>query len=300
MNLFPSWLKGVVGSVFKIPIKMTYWYCSKHLLPIFANLLSEEVSTSPQLFSSWLVSNCTQYPVSSPERTPDFLGRRIMALNFAAIHTSTFTACNLLLDVFSHPTIESLLRDESLASNAHWNSKCSRVRLSQMLRLDSSLRESQRLWGVVPKAMSRKIIHPHGTTLPNGQHLPQGATVCVSGWGLHHDEALYPRSFEFVHDRFMRAPLDDEKKKTAGTGKASAAETDEQYSAWGIGKHACPGRFFAVDLVKIILMQVLLDYEVKSLGERPANIWIEYNVIPPPNAVLSIRRRKGGISNGFL
>ncbi|RYP77946.1 hypothetical protein DL771_000805 [Monosporascus sp. 5C6A] len=296
MNLFPSWLRRPIGVVFTIPIRIAYSHCSKHLLPVFSDLMCSKVSTSPHLFSSWLVSNSATYPLSSPERTPDFLSRRIMALNFAAIHTTTLTTCNLLLDIFSHSATVSLLRDESLASSARWNKTWNHTRLNQMMRLDSALRESLRLWGLVAKAMSRKVMHPDGITLPSGQHLPQGVTVCVSGWGLHHDEGVYPQPFEFVHDRFMRSSS-EVGKKTTDTGQAAAAETDRHFAAWGIGKHACPGRFFAVDLTKIILTHVLVDYEVEVLGERPENVWIEYNVIPPPGATLSIRRRKASISS---
>lgn len=74
----------------------------------------------------------------------------------------------------------------------------------------------------------------------------------------------------------------------------AAAETDINFAAWGIGRHACPGRFFAVDLIKVVLNYVLMNYEVQPLEERPENIWIEYNVIPSPPAKLSVKRRKAG------
>lgn len=215
-----------------------------------------------------------------------------MALNFAAIHTSTLTTCNLLLDIVSQPSRESLLRGESLAISDQWDKTWNRARLNQMLQLDSALRESLRLWGLVAKAMSRKIMHPDGIILPNGQHLPQGTTLCISGWGLHHDESVYPSPSDFTPERFLRLPNKVVGDEMPAAGQAAAAEADQHFAAWGIGKHACPGRFFAVDLIKIIITHVLVDYEVKPLRERPENVWIEYNVIPPPTATLSIRRRK--------
>lgn len=216
-----------------------------------------------------------------------------MALNFAAIHTSTLTTSNLLLDIFSHPSIESHLRDEVLASVVRWGNTWNRTRLNQMTRLDGALRESQRRWGLVAKALSRKVMHPDGITLPNGQHLPQGITVCFSGWGLHHDAAVYPRPFEFVPERFVPTYSPAVEPKAAKSRQAVAAETDQQYLAWGVGKHACPGRFFAVDFSKIITLRILVDYEIMAVEKRPENVWVEYNVIPPPNATLVIRRRRG-------
>jgi hypothetical protein len=121
-----------------------------------------------------------QLSASSPEQTPDFLSRRIMALNFAAILTSTLTTCNLLLDSLSQEQLSGFLRDESLVSDALWNTTRNRTRLNKMQRLDGVLRESLRLLGLVAKAMSRKVIHPGGIALPNGQHLPPGVTGYVS------------------------------------------------------------------------------------------------------------------------
>jgi len=331
-------LKSSLGLAFTTPIRMVYSRCAKHLLPYFRDLVSgggnaTEIGPSSRqhLFSTWLVDNSMKLSDDSPERTPDYLSRRIMALNFAAIHTSTLTTSNLLLDLFSTATSPQapappyspeaasateemirLLRDEALTIRAQWGGDdhdqfaWSRARLNQMPRLDSALRESMRRWGLVPKALIRKIMPAsRGVTLPDGHgYLPPGTMVCVSGWGLHHDEALYARPYEFVWDRFVGggdvnnsssstlASTEQEKTVEAKATVAAAAETDRQFAAWGIGKHACPGRFFAVDLIKIIVAKILTDYEVKLGKERPENVWIEYTMIPPPSATLSVRRRK--------
>lgn len=316
LNLFPKFLKRAAGVGLTIPIRIFYSQCSKHLRPIFEELTRtqsagiNECTSSARLFSSWLVSNSAKLPIDSLERTPDYLCRRIMALNFAAIHTSTLTTCNLILDVFSNTknaknNCATSLLDECLASSNRWKTTWNRARLNQMLRLDSALRESLRLWGITAKALSRKVIAPRGAMLPNGQWVPQGLIICISGWGLHHDERMYPQPLTFVPDRFMRSLDDTEhsaqvtrstltpEKKIKNTGTA-AAETDDHFATWGIGKHACLGRFFAVDLIKIILTYILINYEVEASAERPENLWIEYNVIPPPSATLPVRRRKSG------
>lgn len=334
ISSLPRWLRGNVGVAFTAPIRMVYSRCSKHLLPLFRDLVAggsdatetpSSSSSRQHLFSTWLVDNSKKLSDDSPERTPDYLSRRIMALNFAAIHTSTLTTVNLLLDLFSTSSSQTapappyspealsatkemirLLRDEALHTRARWGgddddpTAWSRARLNQMPRLDSALRESMRRWGLVPKALSRKVMPAsQGISLPDGRgHLPPGTIVCVSGWGLHHDEALYTRPFEFVWDRFLggssysSAGEEAEEVDEARATAAAAAETDRQFAAWGIGKHACPGRFFAVDLIKIIVAKILTDYEVQLGNERPENIWIEYNVVPPPSATLVVRRRK--------
>lgn len=316
LNLVPRrFLRNLAGKLVQLPIATAYARCAQHLLPLFEDLVSRHSKGQklrPHLFASWLVTSAaTRFPPSSPERTPDFLGRRLMALNFATIHTSTLTACNLLLDVFSgSPAVSGALRDEALAFAAEWGpAECRRERLNGMRRLDSALRESMRLWGVAPRTLRRRVMRPGGVALPNGGdgiRLAEGTTVCISGWGLHHDERLYSRAFDYVHDRFMRKaevqgkgePEEGEKVVKPGCAAAAAVETDEHFSAWGIGKHACPGRFFAVDFVKMIMAHVLVDYEVEVLAKRPDNLWIEYNIIPSPGASLSVRRRKPYMAQG--
>jgi hypothetical protein len=52
-----------------------------------------------------------------------------------------------------------------------------------------------------------------------------------------------------------------------------------------------PGRFFAQHHVKTELAQMLLNYDIEPLSERPEITWFN-NLIPPPlKASLRVRRR---------
>ncbi|KAI1824870.1 cytochrome P450 [Xylaria intraflava] len=296
LNLFPSYLERAAGAILTTPIRAAYSQCSKHLIPLLSNLISNATPTEPYRFSSFLIANSAKFPLSSPERTPDIISRRLLAVGVASIHTTTATACSFLLDIFSQPTAYSLLYDEARTSGSQWNDVCNHQRLNQMPRLDSALRESMRLWAIQTRVLKRKVVPADGITLPNGRHIPQGATVCISGWGLHHDENQYPRPFEFVHDRYLRDSSEEESQSNAkpamGASSPAAIEPDEYFSPWGIGKHACPGRFFAVDIIKMIVTRILLEYEVEPLETRPENVWLDYLIKPPPGATLRVRRRK--------
>lgn len=174
------------------------------MLPLLNDLLtrqkSDPESLPPNLFATWLIaSSHIRFPQDSPERTPDFLSRRLMALNFAAVHTSTLTTCNLLLDVFSGSSLVSeTLRDEALAISREWGrEECRRSRLNSMSLLHSALRESMRLWTIAPRALRRRVMSPNGMALSSGR-LSEGTMVCVNGWGIHRDEALYRAADRFV------------------------------------------------------------------------------------------------------
>ncbi|KAJ3514885.1 hypothetical protein NLJ89_g2106 [Agrocybe chaxingu] len=65
------------------------------------------------------------------------------------------------------------------------------------------------------------------------------------------------------------------------------------YIVFGMGRHACPGRFFAVNEIKVMLAHVLLTYDVKlpNNGPRPENVWMFANCSPNPTAEVLFRKR---------
>jgi len=66
----------------------------------------------------------------------------------------------------------------------------------------------------------------------------------------------------------MRAEEEGVQKRTRGEVYA-ATETNEQLFAWGIGKHACPSRFFAVDLIKTIQVHIWWTTRLSSWEKDP-------------------------------
>jgi len=64
--------------------------------------------------------------------------------------------------------------------------------------------------------------------------------------------------------------------------------------AFGYGKHACPGRFFAANELKAMLCYVVMNYDVKLEGDskvRPENMYMGASVSPNPFAKVMFRRR---------
>lgn len=62
---------------------------------------------------------------------------------------------------------------------------------------------------------------------------------------------------------------------------------------FGAGKHACPGRFFAGNEIKMVLAYFLLNYDMKLKdGEtRPKPMVMVMSKSPDPNAEVLFRRR---------
>lgn len=64
---------------------------------------------------------------------------------------------------------------------------------------------------------------------------------------------------------------------------------------FGYGRHACPGRFFAANEIKLILARILLDYDIRmpdGQTERYANINMGTDAFPDPTKEILFKRVK--------
>jgi cytochrome P450 len=54
-------------------------------------------------------------------------------------------------------------------------------------------------------------------------------------------------------------------------GRLKADAPDEKYLPFGYGKQSCPGRFFALKVVKLIIGRLIYEYDIKWAKEPPSN-----------------------------
>jgi len=221
------------------------------------------------------------------------LSGRIMLLNFAAIHTSSFSITHALLDLVSskqeyidelREEIESVLAEHG----GEWNKRA----LAKMEKLDSVLRESARLNSFVTIGIPRRVVAKDGVTTPSGVKLPYNTTVAVPSYTVLHDEETYPDAHEFKPFRFSEQRSDENVGYVKRAGKQFAT-TSKEYLAFGHGKHACPGRFFAANELKLILAHVVMNYDFEIQESRPRNKWYGMVRVPPMEAKMRIRKRTG-------
>lgn len=294
LKLFPGPLRAFITQFSSLGTRLFQSRCTRLLKPFFENRISawhQDPTTMLNNFADWLVNDA--FKLDNPsDRTPDRLSRRLMAVNFAAVHTTTMTAANMMLDIASGSEGRSCLAaisTECQQLSVKYGSQWSPARLTEMIVTDSALRESMRLSGFAGKGFSRKVMPPNGLSLPNGVHVPHGKTVCISAYSLHHDESIYAKPYQFIYNRFLQ-PLADGEESPLQLSK-SATTTEVNHAPWGHGKHACPGRFFAVALIKMILAYIVEKYELEIWDERPANFWLVETPLPPRNVLIGIRRR---------
>ncbi|KAG8157310.1 hypothetical protein KVR01_012694 [Diaporthe batatas] len=125
-------------------------------------------------------------------------------------------------------------------------------------------------------------------TLSDGTLLPKGAFVGISTNGLW-DEENWKNADRFDGYRFLRM-----REMSGGENQWQLATPSQGHLAFGYGKHACPGRFFAAQELKIILCHILLEYDLKMAPGETARVQQSGILLNADGAAKIIMRRRSG------
>ncbi|KAF8555102.1 cytochrome P450 [Imleria badia] len=243
------------------------------------NEYGNERADKPNDFLSWSMEEA-----KGVESTVEFLANRMLVINFVAIHTSSFSFTHALLYLAANPEYIQPLRREikSVIETEGW----SKAALNKMRKVDSFLKECQRIEGISNVSLLRKASKDF--TFSDGTFVPKGTTIVAAARSVHRDEAVYERALTFDPFRFAHMREGD------GEGvKHQYVSTSPEYIPFGHGRHACPGRFFAATMLKTMLAHVVVMYDVKleDNGTRPQALHFGTWVVPDPNAKVMFRRR---------
>ncbi|KAB8343137.1 hypothetical protein FH972_022730 [Carpinus fangiana] len=219
----------------------------------------------------------------SKGRPIDFVAAQL-SLSVAAIHTTTETLTSCVLQLCDAPEMIGVLREEIIGIlRVHGWSKTS---LYQMKLLDSFLKEVQR----TQASMMRLVKKP--VTLSDGSHLESGSRIMICDDGPD-SEACFPEPTKFDPARFLklRGQPGEENRHQFVTPAAN-------HMAFGYGKHACPGRFFASNEIKIALSVLLLEFDFEYMPgqSRPPPWELEVSRTVDPEVEVRIRRRVAEIN----
>ncbi|UQC90079.1 ent-kaurene oxidase [Colletotrichum lupini] len=188
----------------------------------------------------------------SQGREYDVVGAQL-GLSVVAIHTTTDLLVETMLRIAENPELFDALRKEivEVLTAEGWK----KTALFNMKLMDSVLKESQRLKPVTSAIMARMATRQ--VTLPNGLKLQKGER-CVGDLGKMHDPSIYPNPEAFNGYRFLEMRGDPKLDS-----QAHLVSTSPSHLGFGHGQHACPGRFFAGNELKIALAHLLMKFDWK-------------------------------------
>ncbi|KAJ5540465.1 cytochrome P450 [Penicillium frequentans] len=209
----------------------------------------------------------------------------ILYIQFSSIHTSAASLMNALFDLACHRESQIPIQREIaqvLELKGGWNKQA----LSNLKSVDSSLRESQRLHPVTTATMMRKALQP--LFLADGTFLSKGQWVVVPAWAINRSTEIHTDAHTFKALRSL------ESSQTDRESPVDAYVPGDGFLSFGLGRHACPGRWFAASELKLILAFILAQYDFKLPSDtinRPMNNFRFFSCVPDGTQRLVFRAR---------
>jgi len=297
---------------------------------------SAKTYTPPNDFLSWTITDALRRN-DTADLDPEVIATRVLIANFVAIETSTSSITGAIYDLLAaDPKLGYLdgIAEEATRVLAENDGKWTKAGLANMIRVDSAMKETLRL-NFTWKALTKEVVLPQGITLEDGLHLPPGARMSVASYGIHRDPAIYPNGDTYDAFRFSRMREEMEAQRLAksptshtstnsinhangdANGHApspqsidpshtadlikeknlSVVSTSESFLAFGHSRHACPGRFFAANEIKLALAYMSTKYEIQPLETTPPGMALAEFMVVDMKQTVKVRRKKEAVSS---
>ncbi|CAG7977541.1 unnamed protein product [Penicillium olsonii] len=176
-----------------------------------------------------------------------------LGLALVAIFTTADLLTQALLDICGKEELISELREEVLAVLRE--NEVKKTTMHKLRLMDSVLKESQRLKPISLSTFRRMAMD--NIRLADGTQIAKGTGLMIPNEWMW-DSQVYENPETFDPYRFVKL------REVAGHELSSSLiSVSPEHMGFGLGRHACPGRFFAVNQVKIVLCHVLMKYEFK-------------------------------------
>ncbi|KAH8889144.1 cytochrome P450 [Thozetella sp. PMI_491] len=206
-----------------------------------------------------ILHNMAELTNDSDYWNPELLSQSLLGIWFAAAHQPWMNLNFILIELCKRKEWQATLRQE-LQQNAPLDFK----RLEQLPLLDGFMKETARIAPLDTLAIRRKALEPYSFS-SSPVSVPSGATVCVSAYNLMHDPQTYAEPDSFDPTRFL--PRDEKSQQS------KFSEVSETFPVWGYGSLACPGRFHASLVIKIVVSRLLLRYDLRLQDETARTRW---------------------------
>ncbi|KAK0610723.1 cytochrome P450 [Bombardia bombarda] len=243
----------------------------------------------PDDMLQWIMDTQTKSGVTATE---ELLAKLQLGITFAAIHTTTMSTTNAFYTLAAYPSLAPELRAEIRSVLAENNNSFTSTALQSMKKLDSFLKETMRVYPASAATFQRKVLRPF--TLSNGQVIPAGVIIEVPGYAASRDDDIFPDAEKFDAWRFYNLrQTARENGEIEGSAQNQFVSVSQSSLVFGYGRHACPGRFFAANEIKMIIANALLMYDITLADgktERYPSLEFGSMIIPDPSRELLFKR----------
>ena len=191
------------------------------------------------------------------------LVNRILAFNFLQSYSNTLTLTNGVYDLISLP--EDLFNEtvadmrEEITRELGKGDGYTQSFVDRLDVVDSFVRESLRANPIGEVGLERTIVAKDGFTFSTGLHVPHGATLAAPFKAYQNDPKNYPGGF-------------DPKRSLRDPAHPRITTISPEFLNFGLGRPACPGRWFASNLQKVAWSHLIMDYDFVRVDTRPPGV----------------------------
>ncbi|KAK1558225.1 cytochrome P450 [Colletotrichum navitas] len=205
-------------------------------------------------------------------------------LTLVAVHTTSDLLAQTMMDIAKHPEILGPLREETI--RVLQTDGLKKSALQKLHLMDACFKESQRMRPVFLAAFRRRALAD--VTTNDGFVIKKGTMISTDIRRTHFSTDIYQDPSKWNPYRYI------DMRKSGQENQAHLVSTSDKHNGFGYGIHACPGRFFAANELKIALAHMLLKYDWK-LPEDAKNLPVMAmgsNLILNPATKFLFRRRQ--------
>lgn len=229
---------------------------------------------------SWMIAEA-----KTPEEADPFMLTRLVGSVIAGgTYSSAAFVSGVIADLVNHPQYLEEIRQEIGETHVRVGGRWDMAAFNKLDKLDSAMKETSRLAPGSLLVYSRVV--EEECMLSNGTKLKKNQLITTSGHSTAFDPKIFPNPEKYDALRAFNQGL----KRHRAQPFSSVEGEDHR---WGAGRWACPGRFIASVVSKVILVKLLDEYEFKFVGgQRPKTSVMHEFVFMDPGTKFMIRKRQ--------
>ncbi|GAB1314337.1 hypothetical protein MFIFM68171_04547 [Madurella fahalii] len=306
INCMPPRLRPILGPILAMPTKRYRARYQRAVEPLIREriLLWEQHEKTgegelPSDFIQWIIPRAAQH---GPQHLdPSKICYRLLALNTMFIFAMSYVFSHCVIDICASPErkrfMDGMAAECKAVTAKYEGGLASKEAVEKLYRVDSAIRESMRLSDVGAVSLPRDVVGNTPLDLGNGIICPPGTRLMYPTQPIHVDPDLWQDPLRFDAFRFSDPFEEDagspQLTKEGGTKKEreNLVDLTTNFLAWGYGKKACPGRWYAGQTIKQALAYMVMNYEIELVGEPPKRKALLNMMVPPTDVKLRFRRR---------
>jgi len=211
------------------------------------------------------------------------LTRLVGSVIAGGTYSSAAFIVGVIADLVAHPQFLEEIREEIRKKNSEIQGNWDQTAFNSLDKLDSAMKETSRLAPGSLLVYSRVV--ENDCTLSDGLELKKGQMITTSGHSTSMDPNVFPDPKQY---NALRAYNQDLERHRAQPFRSVEGEDHR----WGAGRWACPGRFIASLVSKVILVKLLDEYDFRFIGDQrpPTSVMYEFVFMDPATKIMMRRR----------